>query len=206
MTPGGEMQYVKLDGFGGPEVLKADRMAVPQAGEGEILIKVAAAGVNRPDVQQRLGQYNPPPGASQVPGLEISGEVVARGEGANRYKVGDQVCALVSGGGYAEYMRGTGTAGLAGAGRRVPGRCRRHSGNVFHGVDKCVRARRAQAGRNAAHSWRFEWNRHDRHPTRARVRLAGVRHRGQRREMRRLCRSRRGTGDQLSRRGFPGGC
>ena len=72
MTPSGDMQYVKLDGFGGPEVLKADRMDVPQPGEGEILIKVAAAGVNRPDVQQRLGQYNPPPGASQVPGLEVS--------------------------------------------------------------------------------------------------------------------------------------
>ena len=103
MTPTGDMQYVKLDGFGGPEVLKADRMDVPQPGEGEILIKVAAAGVNRPDVQQRLGQYNPPPGASQVPGLEISGEVVALGGGTNRYKVGDKVCALVSGGGYAEY-------------------------------------------------------------------------------------------------------
>ncbi|MGI9409213.1 MAG: NAD(P)H-quinone oxidoreductase [Hyphomicrobiaceae bacterium] len=103
MTPTGDMQYVKLDGFGGPEVLKADRMAVPQPDEGEILIKVAAAGVNRPDVQQRLGQYNPPPGASQVPGLEISGEVVALGSGTNRYNLGDKVCALVSGGGYAEY-------------------------------------------------------------------------------------------------------
>ena len=103
MTPTGDMRYVKLDGFGGPEVLKADRMAVPQPDEGEILIKVAAAGVNRPDVQQRLGQYNPPPGASQVPGLEISGEVVALGSGTNRYNLGDKVCALVSGGGYAEY-------------------------------------------------------------------------------------------------------
>ena len=99
----GDMEYVKLDGFGGPEVLKADRMEVPSPGGGEVLVKVAAAGVNRPDVQQRLGQYNPPPGVTQVPGLEISGEVVSLGSGTNRYKVGDKVCALVSGGGYAEY-------------------------------------------------------------------------------------------------------
>lgn len=98
-----QMQYVMLDGFGGPEVLKPGQMAVPQPGDGEILVKVAAAGVNRPDVQQRLGHYNPPPGVTTVPGLEISGEVVALGSGTSRYKVGDKVCALVAGGGYAEY-------------------------------------------------------------------------------------------------------
>lgn len=103
MTLPETMAYVKLDGFGGPEVLKPDRMAVPRPAQGEILVKVAAAGVNRPDVQQRMGQYNPPPGASQVPGLEIAGEVVAVGPGASRFQVGDKVCALVSGGGYAEY-------------------------------------------------------------------------------------------------------
>ena len=97
------MAFVELDGFGGPEVLKPAQMAVPQPGEGEILIKVAAAGINRPDVQQRLGQYNPPPGVTTVPGLEVAGEVVALGSGAKRYKVGDKVCALVAGGGYAEY-------------------------------------------------------------------------------------------------------
>lgn len=97
------MAFVELDGFGGPEVLKPAQMAVPQPGEKEILIKVAAAGINRPDVQQRLGQYNPPPGVTTVPGLEVAGEVVALGAGANRYKVGNKVCALVAGGGYAEY-------------------------------------------------------------------------------------------------------
>ncbi|MEM9030213.1 MAG: NAD(P)H-quinone oxidoreductase [Pseudomonadota bacterium] len=97
------MTYVKLDGFGGPEVLKPDTMAVPQPSDGEILVKVAAAGVNRPDVQQRMGRYNPPPGTTQVPGLEIAGEVVALGAGTSRYQVGDKVCALVAGGGYAEY-------------------------------------------------------------------------------------------------------
>ncbi len=98
-----EMNYVELDGFGGPEVLKPARMAVPAPGDNEVLIEVAAAGVNRPDVQQRIGQYNPPPGASTVPGLEVSGRVAAVGPGASRYSVGDEVCALVAGGGYAEY-------------------------------------------------------------------------------------------------------
>lgn len=103
MTLPMDMSFIELDGFGGPEVLKPARMAIPQPGEGEVLIKVAAAGVNRPDVQQRLGQYNPPPGVTTVPGLEVAGEVVAVGQGARRFQVGDRVCALVAGGGYAEY-------------------------------------------------------------------------------------------------------
>ena len=97
------MTYIEIDGYGGPEVLKPAQMPVPQPGEGEVLVKVAGAGVNRPDVQQRLGQYDPPPGMTKVPGLEIAGEVVAVGQGASRYNIGDQVCALVVGGGYADY-------------------------------------------------------------------------------------------------------
>ncbi len=103
MTLPDTITAIELDGFGGPDVLKPGRMAVPRPGAGELLIKVAAAGVNRPDVQQRLGQYNPPPGASPIPGLEVAGEVVALGDGASRFSVGDKVCALVAGGGYAEY-------------------------------------------------------------------------------------------------------
>src|SRR3546814_20782252 len=76
---------------------------VPQPGEGEVLIKVAAAGVNRPDCLQRQGSYPPPKGASDIPGLEIAGEVVALGDGVTEPKLGDKVCALVTGGGYAEY-------------------------------------------------------------------------------------------------------
>ncbi|HEU4464870.1 MAG TPA: NAD(P)H-quinone oxidoreductase, partial [Gemmatimonadota bacterium] len=76
---------------------------VPVPGPGEILIAVHAAGVNRPDVAQREGRYPPPPGASELPGLEVAGTVAARGEGANRFEVGAEVCALVAGGGYAEY-------------------------------------------------------------------------------------------------------
>jgi NADPH2:quinone reductase len=103
MTLPAQMNYVEIDGFGAPEVLKPAQMALPQPIDGEVLIKVAAAGVNRPDVQQRLGQYSPPPGSSTVPGLEIAGEIVALGQNTGRYRVGDKVCALVAGGGYAEY-------------------------------------------------------------------------------------------------------
>jgi NADPH:quinone reductase len=97
------MTGIALNGKGGPEVLQPQSMAVPTPGPGQILVKVAAAGVNRPDVQQRMGAYPPPPGHSPLPGLEIAGEVAALGQGATRWKVGDQVCALVNGGGYAEY-------------------------------------------------------------------------------------------------------
>ncbi len=89
--------------FGGPEVLVPQERAVTPPGAGEILVKVVAAGVNRPDVRQRQGSYPPPKGATDIPGLEIAGEVVGIGEGATRYRPGDRVCALVVGGGYAEY-------------------------------------------------------------------------------------------------------
>ena len=98
-----EMAAVGFDAPGGPDVLKIERMAVPRPGPGEVLIKVAFAGVNRPDVIQRQGFYPPPPGASPIPGLEISGTVAALGQGVVTPIPGQNVCALVSGGGYAEY-------------------------------------------------------------------------------------------------------
>jgi NADPH:quinone reductase len=88
---------------GGPDVLVPERIARPQPNTGQILIKVVAAGVNRPDILQRKGGYPPPAGAPQTPGLEIAGVVEALGDGVKRYGVGDLVCALVPGGGYAEY-------------------------------------------------------------------------------------------------------
>jgi NADPH2:quinone reductase len=88
---------------GGPDVLTAEPRPVPKPGTGEILIKVAAAGVNRPDVMQRMGLYPPPSGATDIPGLEIAGAVVGRGSGVSRWKDADKVMALVVGGGYAEY-------------------------------------------------------------------------------------------------------
>jgi NADPH2:quinone reductase len=98
---------------GGPDALVPEQRPVPKPGAGEILIKVAAAGVNRPDVAQRMGNYPPPPGASDIPGLEIAGEVAALGAGASRFRLGDKVMALVSGGGYAEYCTAHETHTLA---------------------------------------------------------------------------------------------
>src|SRR6476659_6207017 len=98
-----QMTVVGISKPGGPEVLVPETRPVPRPGPGEILVKVKAAGVNRPDVAQRSGSYPPPPGASDLPGLEIAGEVVALGEGATRHKLGDKVMSLVAGGGYAQY-------------------------------------------------------------------------------------------------------
>ncbi|MFM2273810.1 MAG: hypothetical protein RL702_2875, partial [Pseudomonadota bacterium] len=97
------MEAAGLKAPGGPEVLRIERLPVPVPGPGEVLVRVAFAGVNRPDVIQRQGFYPPPPGASPIPGLEISGDVVALGEGVGPELLGQPVCALVSGGGYAEY-------------------------------------------------------------------------------------------------------
>ena len=97
------MKACGFDAPGGPEVLRLADAPVPQPGPGEVLVRVAFAGVNRPDVIQRQGFYPPPPGASPIPGLEISGEIILLGDGADPDLLGRNVCALVSGGGYAEY-------------------------------------------------------------------------------------------------------
>jgi len=98
-----QMTVIAIRAPGGPEVLTAETRPVPRPEAGEILVKVAAAGVNRPDVMQRMGVYPPPPGATEIPGLEIAGVVVACGTGVTRWKEGDHVMALVVGGGYAEF-------------------------------------------------------------------------------------------------------
>jgi NADPH:quinone reductase len=97
------MTAVEISAHGGPDVLKPKTVPVPKPGPGQILVRVAAAGVNRPDVAQRMGAYPPPPGHSPLPGLEVAGEVALPGEGVRRWKAGDKVCALVNGGGYAQY-------------------------------------------------------------------------------------------------------
>jgi NADPH2:quinone reductase len=97
------MIAVEITHPGGPDVLVAADRPVPSAGPGDVLIQVAAAGVNRPDVMQRMGHYPPPPGASDIPGLEVAGTIVEVGAGAGAWRPGDRVCALVAGGGYAEY-------------------------------------------------------------------------------------------------------
>ncbi len=98
-----QMTVIGISKPGGPEVLLPETRAVPAPGPGEILVKVHAAGVNRPDVAQRSGSYPPPPGASDLPGLEISGEVVALGSDVKKHRLGDKVMSLVAGGGYAQY-------------------------------------------------------------------------------------------------------
>ena len=97
-----DMVAIAIPVLGGPEALVAERRPMPVPGADEVLIRVAAAGVNRPDVMQRMGKYPPPPGASDIPGLEVSGTVVAAGQGADML-IGQRVCALLPGGGYAEY-------------------------------------------------------------------------------------------------------
>jgi len=98
-----QMSAVEITQPGGPEVLRTVPRPVPQPGVGEVLIKVAAAGINRPDVFQRTGNYPPPPGVTDIPGLEIAGEIASVGPEVTAWQVGDPVCALVAGGGYAEY-------------------------------------------------------------------------------------------------------
>src|SRR6476661_8344867 len=98
-----EMTAIEITKPGGPDVLRAVQRPVPRPANGEVLIRVDAAGVNRPDVLQRRGHYPPPPGASDIPGLEAAGTIVDVAAGSSRWQVGDRVCALVAGGGYAEY-------------------------------------------------------------------------------------------------------
>lgn len=103
MASDGSMRHVALGGFGAPDVMSIASGPRPTPGPGEVLVKVAAAGVNRPDVAQRQGNYPPPPGASPILGLEVAGTVAALGEGATGFAVGDRVCGLANGGGYAEF-------------------------------------------------------------------------------------------------------
>lgn len=103
MTLPKEMTLIEITTPGGPEVLQPRQAAVPEAGPGEILIRVHAAGVNRPDALQRAGKYPMKPGMSPILGLEVAGEVVALGDGVSEYAIGDKVCALTNGGGYAQF-------------------------------------------------------------------------------------------------------
>ena len=103
MTLPKQIDCIEIIKYGGPENLVMTKRDTPQIKKNELLIKVEAAGVNRPDIMQRQGLYPPPPGASDIPGLEVAGEVVAINTNKSRFKIGDKVCALVSGGGYSSY-------------------------------------------------------------------------------------------------------
>src|SRR5688572_33099885 len=97
------MTAIEISTPGAPQVLRPTQRPVPEPGRGEVLIRVTAAGVNRPDLMQRKGAYPPPPGVTDIPGLEVAGQVVRVGEGVTTVSVGERVCALVAGGGYAQY-------------------------------------------------------------------------------------------------------
>ena len=146
---------------GEPDVLVPVERPTPVPGAGEVLIRVAAAGVNRPDVFQRRGRYAPPPGASDIPGLEVSGIDRALGPGVTDWRVGDAVCALVTGGGYAEYCVAPAPQCLP-VPRGIDLVDRRgDSRNLLHRLDERVRARPAAAGRVAAGPRRLQRHRHD---------------------------------------------
>ena len=199
------MQCIEIAGPGGPKCC-AVAAPGPATGAGEVLIEVHAAGVNRPDVLQRQGGYPPPPGASDIPGLEVAG----RGRGARRrepraLRVGDPVCALVAGGGYAEF-----------APRRSRNACRcrtgftiieaaAHSRDLLHRLAQRLRARRPEAGREVAGAWRHVRHRHDGDPAGQGLRRARHRDRRSAREMRGLRGARRRarrstTGPRISSR------
>ncbi len=144
------MQQIYFDGAGGPDVIRIGEALVPEPGPGQVMIEVAAAGINRPDCLQRQGVYPPPPGESAIPGLEVAGRVVAIGEGVRSPHVGDEVCALLGSGGYAEYA--VAYAPTVPAGAKNCGECCRGwtSRKLFHGFRQCVYAR--QAGFPVKHS------------------------------------------------------
>ena len=172
-----QMTVVGISKPGGPEVLVPETRALPVPGPGEILVKVLAAGVNRPDVAQRSGAYPPPPGASDLPGLEIAGEVVALGAGARQAQARRQ--GDVAGGRrrLRAILHRAGRPGDDGAAVLVDAGSRRHSGNPDDGLAQCVRARRAEARRDAADPWRLVRHRHHGDPARQGARLQGDRHR-----------------------------
>ena len=196
------MTAIAIRAPGAPDVLVPEERAVPSPGAGEVLVKIAAAGINRPDVMQREGKYPPPPGAPDIPGLELAGEVVALGEGVKRWKVGDKVCALVPGGGYAEYWVTHETHRASRDPAAHDGRGGGDPGDVLHGVAQCVRARRAESRRDDALPWRLVRHRHHGDHAGEGVRRARHRHGRLDGEVRRLPQARRRCRDRLQHAGL----
>ena len=196
------MHAVVISEPGGPDVLQWTEVADPRPGPGEVLVEVAAAGVNRADLMQRQGLYPPPPGAPPYPGLECSGTVAALGDGVNGWHVGEQVCALLSGGGYAEQV-------AVPAGQLLPApeghhahRGGRAPGDGLHRVLQRLPHRRTRGRRDAARPRRRQRHRHDGDPARQARRRAGRGHRRIAAEAGRLPGPRRRHHDQLPRGGL----
>ena len=171
-----QMTVIGISKPGGPEVLLPETRSVPVPGSGEILVKVAAAGVNRPDVAQRSGAYPPPPGASDLPrNRGRSGRPRRRRHQAQARRQGD-----VAGGRWRlrAILHRAGCAGDDGAAGALDAGGRRHPGNADDGLAQCVRARHVEARRNASDPWRLVRHRHHGDPARQGLRLQGDRHRG----------------------------
>ena len=156
------MRAVEIAEPGPPEALRLVTRPTPRPGPGEVLVRVAAAGINRADVMQREGRYPPPPGASDLPGLEVSGMVAATGPGAGPVVAGDRVCAIVSGGAYAEYCLVPAAAVPADPGDGEPRRRRRPARGVLHRVDQRRRPRPAAGRRVVPRPRRLERRRQPR--------------------------------------------
>jgi hypothetical protein len=198
-TPPATMSAVAIAAPGGPEVLKATELPTPKPAAGQLLVKVAAAGVNRPDVAQRMGVYPPPPGHSPLPGLEIAGEVVEAGPETTRWKPGDKVCALVNGGGYAAYCIAEETSTLP-----IPAGCDMVRAaalpETFFTVWNNVFERGALAAVPGAR--RHQRHRHYRHPARQGLRRARAGHSRLRRQVQGLPGFGSRPGGQLQDGGF----
>ena len=194
------MRVIEIAEPGGPEVLRLATRPVPEPVAGEILIRVRAAGVNRPDALQRAGSYAPPPGASDLPGLEAAGEVAAVGPGGGSpWKVGDAVCALLPGGGYAEYALTHQDHALPVPDRHGDGSGGRALRDVLHGLGQRLRARPAGGGRGVPGPWRVVGHRHDGDPAGGGARRAGIRDRRIGGEVPGVPRPGGGARDRLSR-------
>lgn len=174
MTTPHMMRAVEITQPGGPDVLCLTERPVPTPRAGEVVLKLAYAGVNRPDALQRAGAYDPPPTASDLPGLEGAGEVVAVGEGVSGLSVGDQVCALLPGGGYAEYVATPAAHALPipkGMDLRMAA-CLPET--FFYGLVQRVHARWPKGGRTVFGPWRIVGDRDNRDPIGQGIRRAGV--------------------------------
>ena len=135
------MRCIAISTPGSPGVLRLEERPLPEVGPSDVLVRVEAAGVNRPDIMQRLGRYAPPPGASDVPGLEVAGTIERIGPEVRRWQPGDRVCALVAGGGYAEVLRRSRASVPSDSSRARPHPRGRNPRDILHGVDQSLSTR-----------------------------------------------------------------